>query len=386
MTLTRTSALKLCRAAVRSLPAYNAGISESVARTKFNLVHVTKLASNESPFGVSPTVEEALRKSLADVWRYPDSYCTALREEIQGLTGLDGTRIVFGNGSEDVIDMLCKALLSPGDRVVTLAPSFGLHEIFPLMMGATVHKVAVNAAFEYDLPAWCSALSRPAKLVMFSTPSNPVGCVLTSLQLRTLCEASPPDSVLVVDEAYHEYAKGPTYADVLQVLSGQARPWIVLRTLSKAYGLAGLRVGYGLASDSDLAALLDKVRTPFNVNTAAQAAAVAALRDIDHLNASVVATIRERQTLLEQLSALEAACSYGLRIAPSSGNFLFIDTGRPSRDVAGALMRNGVIVKPWLEPQFDTFIRVTVGRSAENHHFMEALAKVMQGRAPAGRS
>jgi histidinol-phosphate aminotransferase len=371
------SVLDLCRPEVRSLPAYNAGISESAARDKFALARVTKLASNENPFGASPAVAEAILASRGDLYRYPDPHCTALRERIKSLTGLEGGRIVFGNGSEDIIEMLCKAFLVPGDRVVTLAPSFGLHEIFPLMMGATVDKVVVNQAFQYDLPAWRAALSRNAKLVMFSTPSNPVGCALNDAQFRAIVDASPPDALLVVDEAYHEYAMGPCYAESVKVLSRQPRPWIVLRTLSKAYGLAGLRVGYGLASDADLISLLDKVRTPFNINWAAQVAAVAALSDTDHLYATVSATVRERQALIERLKVFEATGAFGLRVAPSLGNFLFIDTGKPSRDVGAALMRNGVIVKPWLEPGFETFIRVTVGRSSDNDHFMESLATVM---------
>ncbi len=377
MTQLRTSVFSLCRPEARSLPAYNAGLSASAALAKYGLPSFTQLASNENPFGASPTVAEELRSSLDKIFRYPDTHCTVLREQLERVTGVDGARIVFGNGSADIIDMLCKTLLSPGDRAVTLSPSFGYHEILPLMMGAAVDKVAVNAAFEYDLPAWCAALSRPAKLVMFSTPSNPVGCALSGQQLQVLCNASPQDAVLVVDEAYYEYAVGPHYADSLTILSAQPRPWIVLRTLSKAYGLAGLRVGYGIASDSDLVSLLEKVRIAFNVNLHAQVAAVAALRDTDHLKAVVSATVAERQTLIERLRALEATHAYGLRIAPSFGNFLFMDTGRPSRDVAADLMRNGVIVKPWLESGFETFIRVTVGLKHENDHFMNALTKIL---------
>lgn len=371
------SVFDLCRPEVRSLPKYNAGVSEDVARARYQLTRVTKLASNENPFGSSPTVAEELVKSLRDIYRYPDPNCTALREQIERNTGVAGARIVIGNGSEDIIEMLCKALLAPGDRVLTLAPSFGLHEIFPLMMGATVDKIPVNTAFEYDLLAWCSALSRPAKLVMFSTPSNPVGCALNDAGLRVLVDACPLDAVLVVDEAYFEYAVGRDYADSLKVLSNQPRPWIVLRTLSKAYGLASLRVGYGLASDVNLVSLLDRVRTPFNVNAFAQVAAVAVLRDLKHLNRVVSATVHERQYLTERLHALEAMRAYGLRIVPSLGNFLFIDVGRSSSDVATALMRNGVIVKPWLESGFQTFIRVTVGRREDNEHFLQALAEVL---------
>lgn len=373
----RISGLDLYRPEVRSLPAYNAGISESVARTQYGLARVTKLASNENPFGASPAVIEALKRSLGQIYRYPDPTCAALRDHVQRLTGVAAGRVLFGNGSEDIIEMLCKAVLSPGDRVVTLAPTFGLHEIFPLMMGALVDKVPVNADFEYDLSAWRIALSRPAKLVMFSTPSNPVGCILQARQFRELIDAAPPDALLVVDEAYYEYAARPDYPDSLELLSAQSRPWMVLRTLSKAYGLAGLRIGYGLGSDAELVSILGKVRTPFNVNCAAQAAALAAFGDTEYLQAAVSATTSERSVLMERLKSLEITRGFGLRIAPSHGNFLFIDTARSSRSVAEALMRHGVIVKPWLETGFDTFIRVTIGRSEDNEHFQDALEQVM---------
>jgi histidinol-phosphate aminotransferase len=375
--VTTVGVVDLCRPEIKSLPAYNAGTSEIAARGICELARVTRLASNETPFGASPAVAEAISASLGKIYRYPDPHCTTLRDRISSLTGFDASRIVFGNGSEDIIEMLCKAFLLPGDRVVTLAPSFGLHEIFPLMMGATVRKVPANDAFQFDLPKWRSALSINTKLVMFSTPSNPVGCVLNESEFRELVDACPSDCVLVVDEAYYEYAQGPTYADSVKMLSCQQRPWIVLRTLSKAYGLAGLRVGYGLASDSDLISLLDKVRTPFNINQMAQVAAVAALSDVGHLRLAVAATVSERQILLERMQALEVTGAYGLRVAPSHGNFLFIDTARPSRDVAASLMRRGVLVKPWLEPGFETFIRATVGRGVDSDHFLESLATVL---------
>jgi len=367
--------LDLCRPDIKSLPIYNAGISESAARAKYALARVTKLASNENPFGASPAALDALRHSAGQIYRYPDPECTALREEIHRRTGVPAARILFGNGSENIIELLCQALLAPGDRVVTLAPSFGLHEIFPLMMGATVDKVPVNGALQHDLAAWRDALSRPAKLVMFSSPSNPAGCVLSTAELQDIVDAAPPDAVLVVDEAYHEYAGGQ--ADALQVLGAQHRPWMVLRTLSKAYGLAALRIGYGMASDTDFVSILHRVRTPFNVNHAAQVAALAALKDTDHLQAVVSATLIERDRLLERLKSMDAECNYGLRLAASQANFLFMDTSRPSRGVAEAMMRRGVIVKPWLETGFDTFIRVTIGPSADNEHFIAAFEETM---------
>lgn len=384
MTGLRSPTLELCRPEVRALPPYNAGTSEIVAKARYGLTQVTKLASNENPLGASPAAVAALMASIAHVHRYPDPSCAALRHHIQERSGIASDRILVGNGSEDIIEGLCKAMLAPGDRVVTLAPSFGLHEIFPLMMGAHVEKVRVNAEFGYDLPAWRHALSRPAKLVMFSTPSNPVGCILNGSQLSALIDACPADALLVVDEAYYEYATGPDYPDSLALLGAQSRPWIVLRTFSKAYGLAGLRIGYGIASERDLVSVLDRVRTPFNVNGAAQAAAIAALADTDHLRAVVSATCRERDSLADRLGALERRRKFGVRIAPSRGNFLFIDTTRSSRAVSDALMQRGVIIKPWLEAGFETFIRVTVGTAGDSARFLVALEQAMDAVRPVG--
>ncbi len=387
MTSRPVTARTLSRPEVRVLPQYNAGATESAVRAKFGLAQVVKLASNESCLGPSDSVGDALRASVGEIHRYPDPNCTALRGEIGKLVGIDPACVIVGNGSEDIIEMLCKAFLGPGDRLLTLAPSFGLHEIFPAMMGATVEKIPVTSDREFDVPAWCAALSRPTKMVMFSTPSNPVGCVLNGPQLRAICEASPPETLLVVDEAYYEYARGPEYADSMAVLAEQHRPWIVLRTLSKAYGLAGLRVGYGLASDPDLVSLLDRVRTPFNVNTFAQIGAVAALRDTLHLHAVVSATRRERQVFRARLAELERLNAWGIRHSPSHGNFLFVDTGRNARAIALDLMKRGIIVKPWAEPGYESFIRVTVGPREANNRFLTALTEILSpaaGVRPAG--
>ena len=371
------SARELSRPEARALPQYNAGATEDAVRAKFGLTQVTKLASNESGLGASNAVGDALKASIGQVHRYPDPNCTLLRGEIGKLVGIDPARVIVGNGSEDIIEMLCKAFLSPGDRLLTLAPSFGLHEIFPAMMGATVEKIPVTAEREFDVPAWCAALSRPTKMVMFSTPSNPVGCVLNGPQLQAICEASPRETVLVVDEAYYEYACGPQFADSVAILAAQPRPWIVLRTLSKAYGLAGLRVGYGLASDPDLVALLDRVRTPFNVNHFAQVGAIAAIRDTVHLNTVVSATRHERQVLRTRLAELDRVHAWGLRQSASHGNFLFVDTGRNARVIALDLMTRGIIVKPWAEAGYESFIRVTVGPREANDRFLRALTEVL---------
>jgi histidinol-phosphate aminotransferase len=185
--------------------------------------------------------------------------------------------------------------------------------------------------------------------------------------------AAPPETLLVIDEAYYEYARlTPGFPDALAALRRQPRPWIVLRTFSKAWGLAGLRVGYGLASHAELVRMLDRVRTPFNVNLAAQVAALAAWEDPDHMAASVRTTVDQRDRLAGQLRAL------GVTVAPSAGNFLFVNVHRPNGPVAEALLSRGIIIKPWKEAGYETFIRVSVGVEADNGRFLGALADILR--------
>jgi len=362
----------LARAEVRTLPAYNAGLSSDSVRSRYGVTHVARLASNENPYGPSPAVAEALGTLAARTSLYPDPQCTALRAAIAARTGAQAGDIVVGNGSENLLEMLCLACLSPGDRVVTLLPSFGLHEIYPRMMGADVHMVPVNAAMAFDVDAWCAALTTgvPPKMAIFSNPSNPVGCMLDTAAFRRIVQATPPQTLLVVDEAYVEYARHtPGFPDALAELRAQTRPWIVLRTFSKAWGLAGLRVGYGVASDPRLVQMLDRVRTPFNVNVAAQTAALAAWGDSAHMENCVSQTIAQREWMAGQLA------SRGYAVAPSATNFLFVHMGQPNAAVAEALLQRGVIVKPWKEPGYEAFIRVSIGSEADNQLFLQALDK-----------
>ena len=232
-----------------------------------------------------------------------------------------------------------------------------------------------------NAPAFAiTALARGPKIAMLANPSNPVGCMFTAQAFEHLLAATPAHTLLVVDEAYYEYAcHAAGYPDVLALLQGHAMPWIVLRTFSKAWGLAGLRVGYGLASDAALVQLLDRVRTPFNVNHAAQAAALAAWGDEAFMQRGVAETVRLRGVLVERLRALPGV--QGLRIAPSATNFLFLNIGRPNGPVNEALLARGLITKPWKEPGFETFIRVSIGTEVENTQFAQALTEILGGAA-----
>jgi len=209
------------------------------------------------------------------------------------------------------------------------------------------------------------------RLLMFSNPMNPVGSWLSGSDLSKVLDAVGDETLVVIDEAYAEYALGEDYASSMPYLCKRDPPWIVLRTFSKAFGLAGLRIGFGIVGDPELRALLDRVRTPFNANGVAQAAALAALADEGHL-AKVVALARTERARLEDFLV-----SKGLEVARSRGNFLFFDCGQDASAFAEGLLREGVIVKPWKQEGFDSYVRVSIGSPAENDHFMAALSQLL---------
>jgi histidinol-phosphate aminotransferase len=221
-----------------------------------------------------------------------------------------------------------------------------------------------------------AAASAP-KMLILCNPSNPVGCRYAARDFARIVAATPPETLLTVDEAYFEYAiHDAEFPDALALLRRRAGAWVVLRTFSKAWGLAGLRVGYGIASDARLAAVTDRVRTPFNVNQAAQLAALAALGDPGHMQRGVAATVAAREAVAAELRALKLP---GLRVAPSVANFLWLDLGRPNGPVHEALLKRGLITKAWKDPGFETCLRVTIGTDDENRLFVDTLASIWRG-------
>ncbi|MFT9222115.1 histidinol-phosphate transaminase [Gluconobacter oxydans] len=370
----RTSPLSLARAEVRQLPVYNAGLSEDAVRAKYGIPRITKLGSNENPYGPSPAALDHWTEIASSLFRYPDASAEGLREELSRQTGIDTDRIVIGNGSEQIIRMICEAFLSPGDRLVTVLPSFGLHLIWPQMMGARADAIPMTADARFDLPQLHQAVtSGPLKVLMFSNPSNPVGCLMTGDAMQKLIDACPADTLIVIDEAYWEYARSsPDYADSLTILKNQSRPWMVLRTFSKAYGLAGLRVGYALTSDPGLTAVMTRVRDPFNSNSAALEMARLSLLDQEHMHKTVDATLAEGKALK---AALEER---GYFVAQSFANFLFFNARESASALAERLLEQGVIVKPWKEKGYETWIRVSIARPEDSQAFLAALDRVRQ--------
>lgn len=363
----------LARAEVRGLASYNAGLSSDAVRQRFGLQRVAKLGSNENPLGAAPAVTQALADAAAQCALYPDASCGELRTALAAQLGVDGRNLVFGNGSEDLLGIVSRVFLDHGDEAVTVLPSFGLHLIYPRAAGAEVRGVPMTAGMRIDVDGLLAALGPRTRLLMFSCPSNPVGCTLQTTELQRILDGLPDHCLLVFDEAYYEYAQHEQdYPDCLAMLRASGKPFLLLRTFSKAYALAGLRVGYGVTSDARLAELIDRLRTPFNVNRAAQAAAVAALADEAHLRASVEHVAAQRRRIDSALR------ERGLLPAPSAANFLFFETAFEAELLNQALLRQGVIVKPWREPGYTRWLRVSVGSREDNDLFLLALDRALQ--------
>lgn len=354
---------------VAALPPYNAGMPLARAREIAGRDDMARLASNENPDGCSPAVMQALRSPEFEPWRYSDPTCVALRAALAARLKVDAGAVVVGNGSEELIAAISRGILVADTQVVTVIPSFGLHEIEPLAAGASVIKVPMTADANFDLPGLEAAMAAGPRVVFLSSPWNPVGPGLSHAALQRLIAAVRPGTLFVLDEAYFEFAD-PDAPDGLDALRDSGIAFVVLRTFSKAYGLAGLRVGYAVCSDTEIARVIAAAKTPFNVNGAAQLAAVAALKDHDWMMASVAGIRAERERVAAALSTL------GLRVAPSQTNFLFFDTGRDSAEVAMALLREGLIIKPWREPGYESWIRATIGTPAENDRLIAAMTRL----------
>lgn len=361
------STAPLIRDEIAALPDYNAGLALDRFRAIYGLDCRAKLDSNENPLGPSPDAIAAIREAAASVARYPDAANMALRTAIAEATGTTAETVIIGNGSEDLIGAIFRAVLRPGDRVVTLCPSFGLHEFGALACGAMVEKTPFRADWSFPLDELKNALSVPARLLIFSSPSNPAGPAVSEVEFRALLSATPADTLVVFDEAYLEYVEDAARFDALRVLADAAQPWIVLRTFSKAYGLAGVRVGYGLASAAALVRAMMKTRNPFGVNALAGVAALAAFADRAHLRKVTDLARSERVRVAAALAAK------GYSVAPSQTNFLFFDTGGPAAHVAEALRHKGILIKAWQEDPYCNWARVTMGSQGENDAFLDAL-------------
>jgi histidinol-phosphate aminotransferase len=359
----------LVNPSVLTQPVYEPGKPiEDVARELgLDPAGILKLASNENPLGPSPLAVAAATRALAYGELYPDGGCFVLRQKLAARHGLAAEQFVVGNGSNEILELLGHVFLRPGDEVVMGAPAFIVYKLVALLFGARPVEVPL-VDHRHDLDALARAVTPRTKLVFLPSPNNPTGTANTEAEIHAFVRALPEQVVFVFDEAYAEYLDNPPD---LRPLLAEGRKVVGLRTFSKIFGLASLRVGYGYASP-ELAGLLNRVRQPFNVNAIGQAAAVAALDDADF-------TARARATNAAGLSQLASALAdRGLEIVPSVANFLLLRVGDGAR-VFAELQRRGVIVRPMKPYGMPEWVRVTVGTAAQNERFLAALDEVRAG-------
>ncbi|HTQ30132.1 MAG TPA: histidinol-phosphate transaminase [Opitutaceae bacterium] len=358
----------LVKPSVLTQPVYEPGrpIEEVARELGLDPAGIIKLASNENPFGPSPRAVEAARRALEQGQLYPDGGCFALRQKLAAVYGLGADQFVVGNGSNEIIELLGHVLLGPGDEVVMGAPSFAVYKLVTLLFGARAVEVPL-VDFRHDLAAMARAVTPRTKLVFLPSPNNPTGTANTEAGITAFVRGLPDHVVFAFDEAYAEFQENPPD---LRPLIREGRNVVCLRTFSKIYGLASLRVGYGYASPA-FAALLQRVRQPFNVNAIGQAAALAALDDREFTGSCAA----QNRTGLRQLEA--GFRGLGLEFVPSVANFILVRVGEGAR-VFDALQRRGVIVRPLQPYGLPEWLRVTVGTPAQNERLLKELAAVVR--------
>jgi len=347
---------------------YSPGKPIEEVEREFGVSDSVKLASNENPLGPSPRALQAIAAALPGLHRYPDGGGYALRQALARHWNVCADWLILGNGSNELLELVGRSFLQPGDEVLYARQAFVVYEMVAQMTGAT--KVAVPLKdFAHDLPTMQAAITAKTKLIFVANPNNPTGTCVDPRALEAFLAAVPRDIVVVLDEAYYEYLPPELRPDTLQFVRG-GRWLLVLRTFSKIYGLAGLRIGYGIGP-AELVGLLNKVREPFNTNSLAQVGAAAALADDAHVSASRAANDAGRTFLVERFRRM------GLPVVPSVANFLLVDVGRPGAQVTEALLRRGVIVRPVAGYGFPTHLRITIGTASENERCAAALQAVL---------
>jgi len=361
--------LRRAVAGVQQLAPYQPGkpVSELARELGLNETAIVKLASNENPLGPSPKVAQAIAAQASQLSRYPDGNGFALKQKLAERYQVVLNQITLGNGSNDLLELVARAFLAPGLNAVFSEYAFAVYPLATQAVGAEGRAVAAKH-YGHDLPAMLAAIDEQTRVVFIANPNNPTGTWFDRAALKDFLQQVPPSVLVVLDEAYIEYADNEL-PDGLELLP-QFANLLVLRTFSKAFGLAGLRIGYGISS-VDIADVLNRVRAPFNVNTLAQVAAIAALDDYDHLQRSIQVNAEGMAQLNKGLGKL------GLKTLPSKANFIAIDFAREAAPIDRALLQRGVIVRSLAPYGMPHFLRVSIGTQQENARFLQALEEVL---------
>ncbi len=353
---------------ILSIQPYRPGKPIAEVKRELGIRDVVKLASNENPYGPSPRVLKAIQDEAKHINRYPDGNCFYLRKALAKDLQVKEDQIIFGNGSDEIIVMVLRAFVGEGDEVIVAKPSFLIYEIAAKIEGATVKAIPLKH-FYYDLDKMAETVTDKTKVIFIGNPDNPAGTYISERQLKGFLNQIRRDILIIIDEAYFEYVVASDYPASIKLL--RHYPNIVItRTFSKMFGLAGLRIGYGIAR-AQMIDLLNRVRDPFNVNSIAQAAALACLKDREYYQRIGLKVEEQRQFLYKRLAEM------GLIFVPSVTNFILIDLQDKSVNVVDELLKKGVIVRDMKFWGLGTFIRVTIGTEKENKKFIKALAEFL---------
>ncbi len=357
---------------IKEITPYPPGKPLDELEREYGVTDSIKLASNENPWGPSPKAVEAIKEILSDLHRYPDGSSYYLTEALGQWTGANPNELVLGNGSNELIEFLVKAFVTQGDEVITSHPSFLMYQKFVQVRGG-INRVINLKENQHDLEAIVEAVGERTKLIFIDNPNNPTGTLISKEALDRFLRLLPETVLVVLDEAYVDFVDPAKRVDVLDYIRNtDGLPGVVaLRTFSKAFGLSGLRVGFGLMHP-DIAELLHRVRQPFNISLPAQAGALAALKDEDHYLFTLEETAKARQYLSEQVQQL------GCSPYPSCTNFFMIDVLGDASRLYEAMLYKGVIVRSMKAYGFPNCIRITIGTQAENERFLKALAQCLK--------
>ncbi len=359
---------KIFKDHIESIRPYEPGKPIKEVERELGLKRVVKLASNENPLGPSRKALRAMRRALKEVHLYPDGSSFYLKKRLAEEHGISENQIVVGNGSNEIIELLARGFLSEGDQVISSATSFLVYPLITQSCGAEFIEVPMKD-FRYDLKGILDRITEKTRLIFIANPNNPTGTYVNREEVEDFINKVPKEVIVCFDEAYVDFVEAKDFPYLLFHVKTERPNLIVLRTFSKSFGLAGIRIGYGMGS-RELIQYLHKVRQPFNVNSIAQAGALAALDDRFFLWRTKYLVARGRKYLYRRFKWL------GLNSVPSQANFILFDTGRDADEVFQAFLREGVIVRSMKAYGLPAWIRVTVGRRSQNAKFIRALKKI----------
>lgn len=356
-----------------NLPVYKPGKPIEEVKRELGLEQVIKLASNENPYGSSPAVLEAITKEMTSVSIYPDGSAAVLTEVLAKHLGVEQNKIIFGCGSDEIIALITRAFFLPGDETIMADQTFSVYKSNADIEGAVTIEVPLKNG-THDLPAMLAQITDKTKAIWVCNPNNPTGTIVSAEELVTFMDQVPSNVMVVLDEAYYEFVTDEAYPQSVELIDRYPN-LVVLRTFSKIYGLASLRIGYGIARP-EVIDLINRVREPFNTSRFGQVAAIAALQDQAFVQDCAKRNAADREWLQNEFARL------GLPYFPAQGNFILVDLSMPSGTAFQSLLKQGIIVRSGFHV-YPTYIRVSVGTAEQNRAFVAALEHTLAENAVA---